>query len=48
MESLSWLRVIQLNVIGPMIIVSKVKVKIKDEVKVKTKVKVIGKIIGVV
>ena len=41
-----WLRVIQLNVIGPMVIVSKVKVNIKVEVKIK--VKVIGKVIGVV
>ena len=43
---LRWLRVIQLNVIGSMVIVLKVKVKIKVEVKVKVKVKV--KVIGMV
>ena len=39
-----------MNVIGPMVNVSKVEVKIKVEVKMKVKVKVkdIGKVIGVV
>ena len=37
-----------MNVIGPMVNVSKVEVKDKVEVKTKVKVKVIGKVIGVV
>ena len=37
-----------MNVIGPMVHVSKVEVKIKVEVKMKVKVKDIGKVIGVV
>ena len=36
-----------MNVIGPMVNVSKVEVKNKVEVKTKVKVKVIGKVIGV-
>ena len=40
-------RVIQLNVIGSIVIVSKVK-EIKGKVEVIGKVKVIGKVIGVV
>ena len=37
-----------MNVIGPMVNVSKVEVKIKVEVKMKVKVEDIGKVIGVV